>query len=96
MQPGIRTALGSNLTPELYKDMIAKAQAIKMEESQGVKTREEGSSTTLVAALDLALPNGAYLSDCQLCSPSEEAKDIQKAQTLWDLSEELVGEKFPA
>ncbi|AEO58418.1 hypothetical protein MYCTH_2305728 [Thermothelomyces thermophilus ATCC 42464] len=60
------------------------------------KTPDEGSSTTLVAALDPALNEvkGFYLSDCQYTEPSAHAKDAAAADRLWKLSEELVGEKF--
>ncbi|KAL2167489.1 hypothetical protein VTG60DRAFT_1183 [Thermothelomyces hinnuleus] len=60
------------------------------------KTPDEGSSTTLVAALDPALNEvkGFYLSDCQYAEPSAHAKDAAAADRLWKLSEELVGEKF--
>ncbi|KAH6845838.1 hypothetical protein B0I37DRAFT_193064 [Chaetomium sp. MPI-CAGE-AT-0009] len=60
------------------------------------KTPDEGSSTTLVAALDPALNeiNGLYLSDCQFTKPAPHASDPVAADRLWSLSEELVGEKF--
>jgi len=35
-----------------------------------------------------------YLDDCQLKRPSKWASDAEKAERLWRLSEELVGEKF--
>ena len=35
-----------------------------------------------------------YLDDCQMRRPSKWASDIDKAERLWALSEELVGEKF--
>ena len=35
-----------------------------------------------------------YLDDCQMRRPSKWASDPQKAERLWKLSEELVGEKF--
>ncbi|KAK3903798.1 short-chain dehydrogenase [Staphylotrichum tortipilum] len=61
------------------------------------KTPDEGSSTTLVAALDPALNDvkGLYLSDCQIVDPVAHARDPAAADRLWKLSEELVGEKFP-
>ncbi|KAK3689110.1 hypothetical protein B0T22DRAFT_528228 [Podospora appendiculata] len=60
------------------------------------KTADQGSSTTLVAALDPALNDakGLYLSDCQFAEPSPHANDPVAAERLWKLSEELVGEKF--
>ena len=38
--------------------------------------------------------NGVYLNDCQVVKPSKWANDPQKAETLWKLSEDLVGEGF--
>lgn len=35
-----------------------------------------------------------YLDDCQMKRPSKWASDVEKAERLWNLSEELVGEKF--
>ncbi|KAK3385649.1 hypothetical protein B0H63DRAFT_186211 [Podospora didyma] len=61
------------------------------------KSLDEGSSTTLVAALDPALNEikGLYIADCQIADPYPHAKDPVAADKLWKLSEELVGETFP-
>ncbi|KAK4160254.1 hypothetical protein QBC43DRAFT_359798 [Cladorrhinum sp. PSN259] len=60
------------------------------------KTPDEGSSTTLVAALDPALneTKGLYLVDCQIAEAYHHATDPAAAERLWKLSEELVAEKF--
>ncbi|KAK4222383.1 hypothetical protein QBC38DRAFT_490002 [Podospora fimiseda] len=60
------------------------------------KTPDEGSSTTLVAALDPALneTKGLYLVDCQIAEAYYHATDPVAADRLWKLSEELVGDKF--
>ncbi|KAJ6260752.1 hypothetical protein Dda_4981 [Drechslerella dactyloides] len=63
------------------------------------KNGDQGSSTTLVAALDPAFNSwteekGYYLDDCQLKAPIPWAVDPEAAQRLWKLSEEIVGEKF--
>lgn len=60
------------------------------------KTKSQGSSTTLVAALDPEMParSPAYLSNCQIRDPYEYALDPENAEKLWKLSEELVGQKF--
>ena len=34
------------------------------------------------------------MDDCQVVRPSKWAADPEKAERLWKLSEELVGEKF--
>ncbi|KAB5585106.1 oxidoreductase-like protein [Coniochaeta sp. 2T2.1] len=59
-------------------------------------TPDEGSSTTMVAALDPALNDikGLYLKDCQIEQPAPHASDPKLAERLWHLSEELVGQKF--
>jgi hypothetical protein len=39
--------------------------------------------------------NGSYLEDCTIFQPLQPwASDPEAAKRLWDLSEELVGEKF--
>ncbi|RYP65961.1 hypothetical protein DL770_008895 [Monosporascus sp. CRB-9-2] len=60
------------------------------------KTTSQGSSTMLVAALDPELPalSPAYLENCQISEPSEYALDPENAEKLWELSEQLVGQKF--
>lgn len=35
-----------------------------------------------------------YLEDCQFANPEPYAVDSEKADKLWVLSEELVGQKF--
>jgi len=37
---------------------------------------------------------GVYMDDCQLKRPSKWASDPDKAERLWKLSEELVGQKL--
>lgn len=60
------------------------------------KSREQGSSTTIVAAFDPAIlgANGSYLKDCHIEEVGEHAKDDEMVDKLWELSETLVGEKF--
>ncbi|RYO84134.1 hypothetical protein DL762_005813 [Monosporascus cannonballus] len=61
-----------------------------------LKTLTQGSSTTLVAALDPELParSPAYLANCQITEPFEYALEPDNAERLWELSEQLVGQKF--
>jgi len=67
-------------------------------ESYTWKTLAEGTATHLVAAFDQnILPqSGSYLVDANvhddLASP--HANDMESARKLWELSEQLVGEKF--
>lgn len=60
------------------------------------KSADEGAATLVVAGFDPALDaeTGVYLDDCQLRRPSKWASDTDKAERLWRLSEDLVGEKF--
>lgn len=60
------------------------------------KSPDEGSSTTLVAALDPVLneSKALYLVDCQIAEAYPHAKDPLAAERLWKLSEEMVGQTF--
>ncbi|KAI0195514.1 hypothetical protein F4808DRAFT_328541 [Astrocystis sublimbata] len=60
------------------------------------KNSDEGASTSLVAALDPSLDErcGLYLADCQFFACAEHARDPQAAVRLWELSEQLIGDKF--
>ncbi|KIX95555.1 uncharacterized protein Z520_08675 [Fonsecaea multimorphosa CBS 102226] len=60
------------------------------------KDLDQGSATTLVAALDpnLVDPEIIYLSDCQVAEPAGWASDGRAAARLWKLSEDIVGQKF--
>lgn len=60
------------------------------------KTKSQGSSTTLVAALDpdVSARSPAFLSNCQIRDPYDYALDPENVEKLWKLSEELVGQKF--
>lgn len=57
-----------------------------------MKTIDQGSSTTIVAAVDPGLKpeNGVYLADCQMAEPPAWASNKQSAERLWELSEKLV------
>ncbi|KAI1125516.1 hypothetical protein F5Y10DRAFT_246958 [Nemania abortiva] len=82
----------SNLGREHEEDV---AEAIAAT-SKYWKNSDEGASTSLVAALDPSLDesSGLYLADCQFFSCADHAKDPVAAQRLWELSEELIGERF--
>ncbi|KZW01448.1 short-chain dehydrogenase-like protein [Exidia glandulosa HHB12029] len=60
------------------------------------KNLEQGCSTTLVAALDPAIPapNGAYLDDCHVQTPNTKVENATKIDELWDATEKAVGQKF--
>jgi len=61
-----------------------------------MKTIDQGSATTIVAALDPVLKPeaGVYLADCQIADAKAPVYATRKdlAERLWKLSEELVGE----
>lgn len=65
-----------------------------------MKSLEQGSATTLRAALDPGLEVGesCFLSDCQIQTDPVEIKPYalnkERAEKLWSLGEEMVGEKF--
>lgn len=73
-------------------------ETTKIIESTGSfwKSQDQGAATMLVAALDPQLnrSSGTYLSDCQLAQAAKHATDLQAAERLWRLSEELVGQEF--
>ncbi|KAF2092641.1 NAD(P)-binding protein [Rhizodiscina lignyota] len=85
---GVSTDMSRNLDEE-------GAEAINRT-SKYWKTPDQGSSTTLVAALDPALNNpvGLFLDNCQFKEPAAHATNPDAARRLWALSEELVGAKF--
>ena len=56
---------------------------------------KQGCSTTLVAALNPTIPSGCYLEDCTVAEPETYANDQENAESLWALSERLVGQTFP-
>ncbi|EWC48055.1 hypothetical protein DRE_02634 [Drechslerella stenobrocha 248] len=91
---GIQTALQRHVPDELmhkwlviYKDYVT------------WKNADQGSSTTLVAALDPKLNEwtegtGYYLNNCQFDVPKEWAVDPEAAKKLWTLTEKIVGQQF--
>ena len=64
----------------------------------GWKTIPEGAATIIAAAFDpeLAKANGGYLVNSKLANTEAApyALDENAAMRLWQLSEEIVGEKF--
>ncbi|CZR60003.1 related to short-chain dehydrogenase [Phialocephala subalpina] len=60
------------------------------------KTLDQGASTLVVAGFDPGLDDeaGVYVEDCKVKRPAKWASDGAKAERLWELSEDLVSEKF--
>lgn len=95
LSPGsIATELQRHMNP-LYLQEVYETHS---RSGRGRKTVEQGSSTTLVAALDPALKADGeriYLVDCQLADVAGWAVDSGAAETLWQLSESIVKQEFP-
>lgn len=81
-------------------DLVDDVASLVAKNGMHVKTKEQGCSTTLVAALDPGLGSSnlegdrVYLSDCQVGESAPWAKDSEAADRLWQLSESLVQQKF--
>ncbi len=100
------TGLGVNMDLDRWNEISEDIQRVSVEntgrrfqsdlDKVGSKTLTQGASTTLVAALDPALPglSPAYLADCRIQEPYEYALDPEGAEKLWRISEELVGQRF--
>ncbi|KAI0533818.1 hypothetical protein GGR58DRAFT_94643 [Xylaria digitata] len=101
VHPGnIRTNLQVNLQdPAAFKSAV---EWVTMKTGHFVreefKTLQQGSSTTLVAALDDTIIGSSrcYLADAQIAPTQPEQLKAGKelAERLWDLSESLVHQKF--
>jgi len=53
---------------------------------------EQGAATSITAATAKDLPNGSYMSACQVETPAKAALDMDMAKKLWEKTEELVTE----
>ncbi|KAL6248471.1 hypothetical protein RBB50_004726 [Rhinocladiella similis] len=93
---GIQTELWRHTEDAFVQALVQAQKAAGLE----FKTLEQGSSTTLVAALDPHLPtptsdgNNLYLSDCQFTPAEAWARTAENAERLWTLSESVVGQEF--
>jgi hypothetical protein len=93
---GTQLLQNSNVTMEDLDKGAALANATGDGEFkiESVKNLGQGCATTLVAALDPAINDGAYLRDCNISEPKSWAREEEDALKLWELSEKLVGENF--
>ena len=107
----IMTDLGRHLTADDVAALQAMAKRPSRGENAGggggrgsgsglppFKSVPEGAATTVWAATspDLEARGGTYLEDCAVSSGHAAwALDAQAARRLWELSEELVGERYP-
>lgn len=95
VHPGaVNTELGRHTSPDKLSELLDNME----KEMPGFKWKslEQGCSTSLVAALDPKLQAEDILfSDCQVSDWTPAyAKDPEKGEKLWKLSEELVGQAF--
>jgi NAD(P)-dependent dehydrogenase (short-subunit alcohol dehydrogenase family) len=102
LHPGvIKTELGRNLGSETMEAL----QAMRDSGVYTYRTAGAGAATSLVAATDPGLKAGetrdgkenygAFLMDCQITDKANpEAVSSTEAEKLWELSEDLVKEKF--
>ena len=103
VHPGaIKTELGRHMTQD---DAQSFAKIATTSEGWIYKTVAGGAATSVWAATtsDLNNHSGIYLEDCQISRPSTPesqsgyaayAVDCDKANLLWMLSEEIVGQNF--
>jgi len=97
LHPGaIQTLLGRHMNPDITSDVLSKIPSTPDMEPVFFKTVQQGCATQLVAALDPKLQDfsGSYLNDCQLNTAAEHATKKENVEALWNLSEDILGEKF--
>ncbi|KAJ8926906.1 hypothetical protein NQ314_020758 [Rhamnusium bicolor] len=91
LHPGvIMTELGRHLTVRSTWGLIL---VMKLIAPFFLKTPEQGSQTTIYCAVDEKCANetGLYYAECAVKEPSENAKNVEDAKKLWDISLKLVG-----
>jgi NAD(P)-dependent dehydrogenase (short-subunit alcohol dehydrogenase family) len=105
---GIRTELSRHLTPEVLEKLIADINASQPEGAApfSYKSIPQGAATSVWAACvaDAEAIGGRYCEDCHVAELASApgiragvqpyALDSQRAQALWQKSEEMVGERF--
>ena len=105
---GIQTNLGRHLSEQDMADLmerIRKNAEASGETTQGFKTIPQGAATTCWVATtpELDGSGGLYCEDCHVADEDDEsttggvrsyAIDESKADRLWEMSEEMVGEQF--
>ncbi|KAK9351855.1 hypothetical protein V1523DRAFT_415671 [Lipomyces doorenjongii] len=97
LHPGsILSELGRYTDVQLMANARSRAEKIPNYERLDRKSLQQGCATTLVGVLDPVLQDksGTYLSDCQVSIPAPHANNAEMAEKLWNLSEEIVGQRF--
>ena len=105
---GIHTNLGRRMSEEDAQNLMARIQTAaeeRGEEPQPFKTIPQGAATTcwVATADDLEGAGGLYCEDCHVADEDNEdtgggvrsyAIDRDKADRLWAMSEDMVGQTF--
>ena len=105
---GIRTELSRHLTPLMLEKLIAQINASQPNGAApfSYKSIPQGAATSVWAACvaDAETIGGRYCEDCHVAGIASApglregvqpyALDPQRAQALWQKSEEMVGERF--
>jgi hypothetical protein len=86
------------MTKDDYAGLKAKAAESPSGALPRFKTEAQGAATSVWAATapELDAHGGAYLADCAVAEAAPWAVDPEDAARLWTLSEQLVGQEFPA
>lgn len=99
LHPGVTfgTSLAPDFKEEDFVSLKEKDKVIGWDRDFDLKTLDECAATHVVAAFDTRLEayNGVYLEDGNLSDdvqPTARGEGIE--ERLWELSEQLVGEKF--
>ncbi|MEO1968709.1 MAG: SDR family NAD(P)-dependent oxidoreductase [Sphingomonadaceae bacterium] len=105
---GIMTNLGRHMSEQDVEWMMQRMRKLAEESGtsgEGFKSIPQGAATTcwVATAPDLANRGGLYAENCHVAEIDDDsatggvrsyAVDPDKAEQLWTLSEELVGERF--
>ncbi|WP_324828536.1 SDR family NAD(P)-dependent oxidoreductase [Qipengyuania zhejiangensis] len=105
---GIMTNLGRHMSEQDIAWMMERMRKSAEESGgsgQGMKTIPQGAATTcwVATADDLEGAGGVYCEDCHVANQTDDdpaggvrsyAIDPEKAEKLWAMSEEMVGETF--
>jgi NAD(P)-dependent dehydrogenase (short-subunit alcohol dehydrogenase family) len=97
VHPGmIATNLARDVTKADFDDLIARRPP--GDGLPAMKSVTAGAATSVWAATvpELDAHGGAYLEDCRVSEALPHATDPDAAERLWTLTEQLVGEHFPA
>ncbi|KAK7013299.1 short-chain dehydrogenase/reductase family protein [Favolaschia claudopus] len=101
LHPGV-IHTNMNQHPDARDDMVAvgvlRADGTPNTDNFQWKTQAQGASTTVAAAFDPRLDDvpGAYLNDCVVANEqvAPHSASLDNAKRLWDVTEQIVGEKF--